>query len=60
MEGLNLDAGRLGPVLLFNLSAQGVGYTSAVKVRVASFVQNRHLKGQKQNAVCAGGALCRC
>ena len=36
MEGLNLDAGRLGPVLLFNLSSQGVGYTSAVKVRVTS------------------------
>lgn len=32
VEGLNLDAGQLGPVLLFSLAAQGVGYTSAAKV----------------------------
>ncbi len=32
VERLNLDAGQLGPVLLFNLAAQGVGYTSTAKV----------------------------
>jgi hypothetical protein len=31
VEKLNLDAGQLGPVLLFNLAAQGVGYTSSAK-----------------------------
>jgi hypothetical protein len=33
VEGLNLEAGQLGPVLLFSLMAHGVGYTSASKVR---------------------------
>jgi hypothetical protein len=32
MEELNLEAGQLGPVLLFSLMAHGVGYTSASKV----------------------------
>ena len=32
IEELNLEAGQLGPVLLFSLMAQGVGYTSASKV----------------------------
>jgi hypothetical protein len=33
MEELNLEAGQLGPVLLFSLMAHGVGYTSASKVQ---------------------------
>ena len=32
VEGLNLEAGQLGPVLLFSLMAHGVGYTSSSKV----------------------------